>query len=204
MSRRKITAKLGSAGFTIVELTVVMAIALIVSLAAYTIFSTLLNQYFGLQADGSEFTNLATQSQRVANVLRGTTDIVSASANDLTAYAYFSPNDTYVSKVHYYLNSDSTTLYATVTPMTSNPPIGTPIDSQAKTYTIIPSYYAISGLNLFEYLDASGAALSLPISDEHVIKSIKINLAVPANFPTPGGNQQVSLQVELRNRKTNL
>src|SRR5581483_3749292 len=113
-----------SRGFTLVEVLVTMAVAAIISLTAFTVFSTLFNQYFGLQADGSEFTNLATESQRIANVLRGTTDIVSATSSDLTAYAYFSPNDTYVSQIHYYLNAGSTTLYADVTPMSANPPTG--------------------------------------------------------------------------------
>jgi prepilin-type N-terminal cleavage/methylation domain-containing protein len=200
----KKASKTAQAGFTIIEMTVVMAIALIVSLTAYTIFSTLLNQYFGLQQDGSEFTNLATQSQRLANVLRGSTDIVSAASNDLTVYAYFAPNDNYVSQVRYYLNPSQTVLYADVTPMTSNPPTGALIPAQEKTHTIIDTYHPLAGLNLFNYLDGSGNTLSLPLVDEHTVKTIQINLAVPADHPTPNGNQQVSLQVSLRNRKTNL
>ncbi len=198
MSRRS------QAGFTIVELTITMVIAALVSITAFSVFNTLINQYFGLQQDGTEFTNLAVQSQRIGNVLRGLTDIVSESSTDLTAYAYFSPNDTYVSLVHYYLNGDSTVLYADVTPMTANPPIGTPITAQKTTHTIIDNYHALSGVSLFQYLDDSGNALSLPVSDEHSIKGIQINLVVPADHPTPGGNQQMSLQISLRNRKTNL
>lgn len=194
----------GESGFTVIELVVAMVVALIVSLTAFTVFSTLLNQYFGLQKDGSQFTNLAIQSQRLANVLRGSTDIVSASSSDLTVYAYFSSNSTYVSLVHYYLNAQSTTLYADITPMTANPPTGTPITTQKITRTIIDNYHQIAGLNLFAYLDASGNQLALPITDEQTIKGIQINLAVPADYPTPGGYQQMSLQVSLRNRKTNL
>lgn len=201
MSLRK---RAGQAGFTIVELTIAMSIAFLVSLTAYSIFSTLLNQYFGFQADGSEFTNLAGQSQRIATVLRGLTDVVSESGNDITVYAYFAPNNTFVSKIHYYLNSSQNKLLADVTPMTSNPPTGTPITAQKKTYTIIDNYYKLSGLSLFNYLDSSGSALTLPISDENSIKAIQINLAVPADFPTQSGNQQINLQVSLRNRKTNL
>lgn len=199
-SRRRIA----QTGFTIIEVTIAMVIAAMVSLIAFSVFNTLINQYFGLQQDGSEFTNLATQSQRIANVLRGLTDIVSESSTDITAYAYFSPNDTYVSQVHYYLNANSTTLYADVTPMTANPPIGTLITAQKTTHIIIDNYFPLNGIKLFVYLDDAGNPLSLPISDEHTIKSIQINLAVPADHPTPGGNQQMSLQVELRNRKTNL
>jgi prepilin-type N-terminal cleavage/methylation domain-containing protein len=193
-----------SGGFTIIEMTITIAIAALVSLVAFTVFNTLINQYFGLQEDGSEFTNLAVQSQRVATVLRGLTDIVSESNTDLTVYAYFSPDDTYVSQVHYYLNAGSTTLYADVTPMTANPPIGTLITAQKTTHTIIGDYHVLTGVKLFVYLDDSGNVLTLPIADEHSIKSIQINLAVPADHPTSGGNQQLSLQVSLRNRKTNL
>ena len=201
MSRSKWASK---AGFTIVELLITMIIASLVSLTAYTVFNTLINQYFGLQQDGSEFTNLAVQSQRIANVLRGLTDITAESNTSLTAYAYFSPDDAYVSLVHYYLNANGTVLYADVTPMTANPPIGTPINSQMTTHTIIDNYHSLAGVNLFQYLDDSGTVLSLPISDEHSIKSIQINLVVPADHPTPNGNQELSLQISLRNRKTNL
>jgi len=191
-------------GFTIIEVTIAMSLALLASITAYTVFSTLLNQYFGLQQDGSEFTDLAVQSQRIANVIRGSTDIISESASDLSVYAYFSPNDTFVSQVHYYLSADSKSLMADITPMTANPPIGSPIVAQKKTYKIIDDYHALAGLNLFNYLDSSGNQLTLPIADENSIKEIQINLAVPANNPSKGGNQQMTLQVSLRNRKTNL
>ena len=191
-------------GFTVVELTISLIIAFLVSLTAYSIFTTLLNQYFGEQADGSEFTNLALESQRVANVVRGLTDVVSDSANDLTIDAYFAPNDTYVSQIHYYLSANAKTLYADVTPMTANPPIGTLLTGQKATYKIIDNYYQLAGLPLFNYLDAAGNTLSLPIADEHSIKQIQVNLAVPAPFPTAAGNQRISIQVSLRNRKTNL
>ena len=192
------------AGFTIVELTIALVIAFLVSLTAYSVFSTLLKQYFGFQADGSEFTNLAGQSQRIANVLRGTTGIVSETNNDLTVYAYFAPNNTYVSQIHYYLNGAHNKLFADVTPMTANPPIGTLITAQKKTYTIIDNYFQITGINLFNFLDGGGNTIALPISDQNSIKGIQINLAVPADFPTQNGNQEISLQVSLRNRKTNL
>lgn len=192
------------AGFTLIEMMIAMTVAFMISLTTYSIFSTLLNQYFGLQADGSEFTNLAEQTQRLGNVLRGLTDVVSESGNDLTVYAYLAPNDAYVSQIHYYLNNNATVLYADVTPLTANPPIGTLITSKKFTYTVIDNYYQLAGLPLFSYLDSSGSALTLPITDEHSIKGIQVNLAVPAPFPTASGKQQISLQVSLRNRKTNL
>ena len=61
---------------------------------------------------------------RVATVLRGATDINSAASADITLYSYFYPTDTYVSLVHYYLQTSGkvTQLMADVTPLSANPP----------------------------------------------------------------------------------
>jgi prepilin-type N-terminal cleavage/methylation domain-containing protein len=190
------------AGFTLVELLVVIILTSVV----FVTFSSFINNYLVLyskyQKDSSNFTELASQSQRIAQVLRGLTDIVSESGNDLTAYAYFSPIDTYVSQVHYYLNSAGTALMVDVTPMTSNPPTGTLITANKKTYIILTNYYQVPGGSLFAYYDASGSLLSIPIADEHTIQSIQINLAEPGSHTTQG--QQLNITVSLRNRKTNL
>lgn len=191
-----------TAGFTLVELLVVITLVAIMFVSFGTFFTNYLILYSKYQQDGSNFTELASQSQRVAQVLRGLTDIVSESSNDLTVYAYFSPSDTYVSEVHYYLNSNGTKLLADVTPMTANPPIGTPITSATKTYTIISNYYQASGTNLFTYYDASDTALTPPVSDEHSIIEIQVALAEPGSHTKTG--QTLSVTVSLRNRKTNL
>ena len=125
-----------------------------------------------------------------------------ADDDEVTIYSYFFPTDTYVSLVHYYQNADSTILYADVTPMTSNPPIGTPINENKKTYTVINNLKLAPGVKLFEYLDSAGNALTLPISDLHTIKGVRVNLAV-SNEASPT-NQIMTVQVSLRNRKTNL
>lgn len=158
--------------------------------------------YTNYQYNATNFSELASQSQRVSSVLRSLTDIVSESANDITVYAYFSPTDTYVSLVHYYLNAKGTALMADVTPMTANPPIGTPITNQKVTYTIISNYYQASGSSLFTYYDTSGTQMNLPINDEHSILEIQVNLAEPVAKYSDG--QTLSVTVSLRNRKTNL
>lgn len=190
------------AGFTLVELLVVIALAALLFVSFATFFTNYLILYSQYQKDSTAFTELASESQRVTDVLRGLTDIVSESANDLTVYAYFSPVDTYVSEVHYYLGSGNTTLLADVTPMTANPPTGTPIPGSTKTYTIISNFYQPAGSSLFTYYDASGTVMTLPISDEHSILEIGVNLAEPASHTTKG--QSLSVTVSLRNRKTNL
>lgn len=196
--------KLSSDGFTIVELSMVMILIAIISTATYTFINTSTSQYLALQQDGIVFGDLAFQSQRIAQVVRGLTDISQASADEITMYAYFYPKDTYASLIRYYTDSTKTTLYADVTTMTANPPIGTPIASTKKTYTIISPFYASTGISTFTYLDSFGATLAMPITDLHTIKEIKITLAVPVKAPVVKGNDSISLLVSLRNRKTNL
>ncbi len=188
-------------GFSLVELVIVMTLVLILSTMFYTFFKTNLFTYLNLQKDASSFTDVAGQSARIANVIRGATDITSAAANDLVAYAYFFPTDTYVSEVHYYLNADSTVLYADVTPMTSNPPIGTLITANKKTYTIISDFQQTQGQTLFNYLNSSGSVMTLPIADLHTIKGVRVNLGADTSGTV---NQAITLDVSLRNRKTNL
>ncbi len=202
MWRRKDRNNQGERGFSLVELLVVISLVAIIVVTFSSFFNNYLILYSKYQQDSLSFTELAAQSQRVSQVLRGLTDIVSESANDLTAYAYFSPVDTYVSQVRYYLNSTGTALLVDVTPMTANPPIGTLITANKKTYTIISRYYQAPGGSLFSYYDASGTALTLPISDEHSILEIQVNLAEPATHTSKG--QALSITVSLRNRKTNL
>ncbi|MFI5271238.1 MAG: type II secretion system protein J [Candidatus Saccharimonadales bacterium] len=191
-------------GFTIPELVLVMAISIMVSLTFLTFFTNAFKGYLGLQSDGTAFSELASQSQRVAAVLRGLTDITEASADDITIYGYFFPSDTYVSYIHYYKNAAGTILYADVTPMTANPPIGTQITSETKTYTIISNLYKLNGVSTFVYLDSLGNPLPTPIASLHSIKGITINLAAPQTSQNSSGNASLSLEVSLRNRKSNL
>lgn len=193
-----------AAGFTLVEMVIVMAMVAIIVVPAYTFFNTSFSQYISLQQEGSSFSDLATQSQRVATVLRGTTGINSASADDIDCYAYFAPSDTYVSRIHYYKNAANTKLFADVTRMTSNPPIGTPIASSMRTFTIIPTLYQTASIKTFTYLDAAGTTLALPINDLRAIKEIQVALAVPDGNLSKNSNQSVMVQVSLRNRKVNL
>lgn len=188
-------------GFTLIEILVVITLIGIITVFATTFFITTIDQYFALQQNATAFNDLSSHYQRLANVIRGITGINSAAANDLNIYAYFYPNDTYVSLVHYYISGGK--LLADVTPMTANPPSGTPITANKKTYTIIDQFVSISGVDTFVYLDAGNATLASPVSSLNSIKAIKVNLAVPSKAPT-NTNQSLTLQLSLRNRKTNL
>lgn len=191
------------AGFTLVELLVVIVLIAIIGTTFIVFFKSSLFNYLDLQKDATSFTQLDTQATRVSNVLRGTTDIVAADASGMTLYAYFYPSDTYVSLLHYYVVTSGGTkqLKADLTPMSANPPIGTPITAKERTFTIIDNLYLPSGTDLFEYISASGSTLSLPITDLSSIKSIQVNLAAQTSN---GSNQAIDVEVLLRNRKTNL
>jgi len=180
----------------------VMIMVVLVAITMYGFFSSSFSRYFSLQKDATNFGEMAVQTQRVATVLRGSTDVVSASSTELTVYAYFAPADTYVSQIRYYLNANKTVLYADVTRMTANPPIGVTIPSSLTTYTIISNYHYAATVNLFTYLDANGNTLAMPLGDLKTIKGIRISLSAPSSNANASHN--IDVQVSLRNRKTNL
>ncbi len=194
--------KLGSKGFTLVELMISMTLLAIIGTIFLVFFKSSLFNYLTLQADASNFTELSSQEMRVSSVIRGLSTINSASANDLSVYAYFYPNDAYVSLTHYYLQQSGkvTKLMADVTPMTANPPIGTLLTAQKKTFTIMDSFYEPSGGSLFTYFDSGNNQLTPPISNLETVDAIRVNLATPLSN---GGNQSVQVQVSLRNRTVN-
>ena len=191
-------------GFTIIELVITMFVIGILTTTFFTFFNNSVNQYLSLHKDSVAFADLATQTHRVGNVVRGLTDITQAGNDELTMYAYFAPDDTYVSLIRYYLNNTQTKLLADVTRMTSNPPIGTPIEGSLKTFTIIDNFYKANNLNTFNYYDGGNGALNIPIADLHTIKTIKINLAIPSKSPVATSNTTMSVTISLRSRKTNL
>ena len=190
------------AGFTLAELMIVIILAGMFSVAIFTFFKSSLFGYLDMQKTASNFTDLAAQSQRIAQVVRGSTNITDAQDYSAEMYAYFYPTDTYVSLIRYYLSTDNTKLMADVTPMTSNPPVGTQMTANKKTYTIIGTFKRQTGVKLFEYLSSSGATLAQPISDLHAVKGVRINLA--SQSASPSGDQVMTVDVNLRNKKTNL
>ncbi len=190
-------------GFTLVELLIAMILVTLVGITFLTLFKSTIFNFVNMQTDATSAVQINTQANRVASVLRSATGINSASADDLVVYAYFYPSDAYVSLLHYYLQTvdGETKLLADLTPMSANPPIGTPITASMRTFTIIDNYYQAAGVDLFTYLDSNGAALSLPIDELQMIKGVQVTLAAKTSNQS---NQTMSVQVSIRNRKTNL
>lgn len=187
-------------GYTITELIVVMSLTAVVTTVAYTFFNTSFRQFLGLQQEGMSTSELAMQSQRIASVMRGATDVVTASSTEMKLNAYFSPNDAYVSEIRYYKSADGSKLLAYVVPYTANPPVGTLDTTKARTVTIVDNFKTKAGVNTFEYIDSSGQTMALPIGDLHTIKGLRVNLVSGSN----PNSSSLNVQVSLRNRKTNL
>jgi prepilin-type N-terminal cleavage/methylation domain-containing protein len=190
-------------GFTLVELLIVFALMSIIGITAYSFTTTTFSDYLRLQQDGMHFGVLTEESHRIARVVRGSTDVVTATNTALSINSYFSPGDAYVSRVDYYKSPDGTKLLADVTPYTSNPPIGTLVAASKKTYTIIGNFYTPPSINTFVYLDSSGSVLTMPIADLHTVKGVRITFAVKAST-SPYADREIKTEVSLRNRKTNL
>lgn len=190
-------------GFSLVEMLVVMSLIGILTVTFYTLFVTSFTGYLNLQKQSSSFTQATIHSSRVANVIRGLTDITIAKDSELEVFAYFYPSDAYVSKVRYYTTTVNGTqqLRADLTPMTADPPIGTPITAQMRTLTIIESFYTPVNTPLFTYINAANAVLTTPVTDFSAIKSVKIQMSTKVDTLE---KQSISTQVMLRNRKTNL
>lgn len=190
-------------GFSLVEMLVVMSLIGILTVTFYTLFVTSFTGYLNLQKQSSSFTQATIHSSRVANVIRGLTDITIAKDSELEVFAYFYPSDAYVSKVRYYTTTINGTqqLRADLTPMTADPPIGTPITAQMRTLTIIESFYTPVNTPLFTYINAANAVLTTPVTDFSAIKSVKIQMSTKVDTLE---KQSISTQVMLRNRKTNL
>lgn len=186
-------------GFSLAELVITLAVGTIIVITLYGFFSTSINNYFALQQDAVRFNALTSETQRIGRVIRGATDVLSASQNDLVVYAYFSPRDSVVSKIHYYVSDGK--LLADVTPMSSSPPVGVPLTAQTSTHTIIEKLHTTA--DIFAYLDSAGNVLP-SLTNLRDIKGIRISLGIPPSRGAVSKQTTLSLAVSLRNRKTNL
>lgn len=193
-------------GFTVTELIMVVATAALLVAALVGFFNGNINQYFKLQADGLAYSEITQNSQRIAKVIRGLKYIEAAEPDRLVGYSYFAPSEQYTSKITYELVDNSTKMQATVIPMTADYPLGSLISGQTRTVSVVNNFYKKTGVNTFEYLDASGNTMAFPIDSSMInsIKSVRIKLNVKGYQTNSSNVISNELVVNLRNRKTNL
>ncbi len=188
-------------GYTLIELLIVTSIFGVIVLLLGNFAISGLNSYNYLTAQTNTSTDLNNQIGRVSTVIRGTTQIVSAGANDLTIYGYFSPRDNAPDKIRYYITG-TTTLTADVIPASGTAPNYTYLVSDMKTY-IITTKLTTAPAPVFTYYDDLGGLLSGAFTTGQ-IKQIGILLSAnpnPNRLPVP---ITISTRVTLRNMKTNL
>ena len=192
--------RLGQSGYSLVELLVVITITSMIAVPLVVFSYKGLTSYEFLQAQSNTSTELSTLSQRMGKVIRGTTLIVDAQANTLTIFGYFSPQDTIVKKIRYFISGSN--LKIGVTPPTGTAPNYTYLASD-EVVTTTRVDLSMGSTPMFTYYDDTGAQLPNGFANTQVKQ---IGLYVAANPRTKQLSVPISLstRVTLRNFKTNL
>lgn len=188
------------AGFTLLELIVVIAIAAIMIVGVGNFIVNALASYQYLQAQGDAAVDQTALVDRMANVIRGATSIVTAQGNTLTLYAYFSPADAVVDQVTYTVTGS--TLQVSVIPPSGTAPNYTYNPASAKT-TTLSTHFTDSPQPVFTYYDATGTQLPTGFNVSQ-INQIGIYLSTNPNTAKLPQSIVIQTRVTLRNMKTNL
>ena len=200
MWHRKVRTGTGVGGYTLIELLVVIVIVgvLMIPLSIFTIRTMQSFQYLEYQSNTS--IELSTLSERIAKVVRGTTGVVTASSNTLTIYGYFSPADTVVKQIRYFISGNN--LEIGVTPPTGTAPNYT-YNAANEKVTVVRVDLSMGGTPMFTYYDSSGNQLASGFANNQIGQ---IGIYVAANPNTKRLNVPIAVQtrVTLRNFKTNL
>ena len=73
--------KINNKGFTLIELLVSMIMVVLLFISFGTFFINYTTLYYGLQTDASNSVQMTQEIERIASVLRGVTEITSASSD---------------------------------------------------------------------------------------------------------------------------
>jgi len=188
------------AGYSLVELLIVISLTSMMAVPLVVFSYKGLTSYEFLQAQSNTSTELSTLSQRMGKVIRGATTIILAQDNTLTIYGYFSPQDTVVKKIRYFISGNN--LEIGVTPPSGTAPNYTYLSAN-EVVTVTRVDLAMGSTPMFTYYDDTGAKLP----NGFAVSQIKeIGLYVAANPRTKQLTVPISLttRVTLRNFKTNL
>jgi prepilin-type N-terminal cleavage/methylation domain-containing protein len=197
MLRRRVFDK---AGYTLIELLIVITLTSMIAVPLVIFSYKGLSSYEFLQAQSNTSTELSTLSQRMGKVIRGATTIIDAQSNTLTIYGYFSPQDTMVKKIRYFISG--TNLNIGVTSPSGTAPNYTYLAAD-ETVTTTRVDLAMGSTPMFTYYDDAGTQLP----NGFAVSQVKeVGLYVAANPRTKQLSVPISLttRVTLRNFKTNL
>jgi prepilin-type N-terminal cleavage/methylation domain-containing protein len=187
-------------GYSLVELLVVISLTSMLAVPLIVFSYKGLTSYEFLQAQSNTSTELSTLSQRMAKVVRGATSIISAQPNTLTVYGYFSPQDTTVKQIRYFIVGNN--LEIGVTPPSGTAPNFTyPAANEVVTVTRVD--LAMGSTPMFTYFDDSGAQLPNGFANSQ-IKEIGIYVAANPRAKQLSVPISLTTRVTLRNFKTNL
>jgi len=190
----------GQGGYTLIELLVVVVLVgiLTIPLAIFTFQGLASYQY--LQDESNTSIELSTLSERIAKVVRGTTGVVTAQNNTLTIYGYFSPADSVVDEISYFVSGNN--LEIGVTTPTGTAPNYT-YNPANETITVARDDLALGSTPMFTYYDSSGNQLPNGFATSQIYQ-IGIYVAANPNINRLNVPISIATRVTLRNFKTNL
>ena len=187
-------------GFTILELIIVMVITGMIALPLSTFAINGLRSYNYIEAQSNTSVELNILTGRLTKVIRGATTIDTATSNSLIFYGYFSPQDTVIKKIRYFISG--TSIEVGVTPPSGTAPNYT-YDPASEVVKVLRSDMAMGSNSLFTYYDDVGNLLTGGFTVGQ-IKQVGIFLAANPNTVQIPVAISVSTKVTLRNQKVNL
>ncbi len=195
------------AGFTFIEVMLVVAIFSIISMAAFSLImdyyrtSDLISVQMVLQGEGrSAINQMVNDMRRVNQGSTGASAIESASAASFIFYSNIDA-DSYFEKVEYAVAG--TELRKSVTKPDGNPLAYNPAN---KVTTVLTSKIANGAAPVFSYYDNSYAGTGAPLvlaGDFSIIRFVKINLILDDHPAAPTASLNMEASVALRNLKDN-
>jgi type II secretory pathway pseudopilin PulG len=200
LSRRVKQVGRGQAGFTVLELLIActLVMVLLIPLSIFTFRGLAGFQY--LQDESNTSIDLSTLSERISKVVRGATSVITAQANTLTIYGYFSPADNVQKQIRYFTNGNE--LEVGVTPPSGTAPNYT-YPAANEVVTVLRTDLSLGGNSLFTYYDDTGTQLAAGYSTSQV-KEVGIYVAANPNTTQVNVPIAIKTRVTLRNFKTNL
>lgn len=187
--------------FTLIELVMVIGIMSIVGLLLIVFVKNGYDIYLRGQINSTITAEAHDLTSRIANGLRGTFKVLSASSTSFSAQTYFAPNDTSptqititkagatvtLSTIQGVLQGDGSYIYAADTSVTK---------------TIATHFVTNPTIPLFQYYNELGVLLGNPV-DINNVHLIAINATIYSTLDT-SKTSTGSTRVEFRNLKTNL